>query len=95
MGLDVYSSTDKKMQYCLVSLSDSDIRMLEEEISLLKEKTGIYVDPYGTTKLYPDHGKILLNFIVKNKKNSKNINNLVNIIQDHITKNEILIFEGD
>jgi len=95
MGLDVYSSADKKMQHCLVSLSDYDICMLEEGISLLREKTGIYLDPYGTTKLYPDHGKILLNFIIKNKKNTKNIVDLLNVIQDHIMKNEILIFEGD
>lgn len=77
-----------------MKLSTSDIHLLEKELFLLKEKTGIYIDPYGTTRLYPDHGKILLNAI-EHRKNVKNIISLMKIIQDFIEKDEVLIFEGD
>jgi len=93
MSMDIYSSSDKKNP--LVSLSGSDIRSIEKAISMLKEKTGVYLDPYGTTKIYPDHGKILLSIIVNNKEKTKTIMRFMDIINEYITKNDILIFEGD
>jgi len=95
MGLDVYSVSDKKMENCLITLSNSDVRLLEMEIYFLKEKTGVYVDLYGTTKLYPDHSKILLEVILKNKKEGKNIINFINVIKESIKQDDVLVFEGD
>ena len=95
MGLDVYSVRDKKMENCLITLSNSDVRLLEREISLLKEKTGVYIDPYGTTKVYPDHCKILLEAILRNKKEGGNIINFIGVIKESIKQEDVLVFEGD
>jgi hypothetical protein len=94
MSVEVYSSHDKNMKNCLVEISRSDFLLLEESICALKEKTGVYIDPYGDTKLYPDHGKILLS-LMDSKKTNDNVRRLLNIIQESIDKDELLFFIGD
>lgn len=95
MGLDIYYISDRKRGNCLITLSRSDLVFLEKSIFSLKEKTGVYIDAYGTTKLYPDHGKILLSSINCLKVSNKNIEDFLRIIQLSIEKDEILILEGD
>ena len=96
MGLDVYYLSDKKMKNCLISLSDVDVKSLGEYICLLKEKTGVYIDPYGTTKLYPAHGLILLKAILADeRKIEKNIMNFVGVIEESVNRDDVLIFDGD
>jgi hypothetical protein len=94
MSLEVYFSHDNKMKNCLIEISRSDFLLLEESICALKEKTGVYIDPYGNTKLYPDHGMILLELMVFKKIND-NVIRLLNIIQESIDRDEILLFVGD
>jgi hypothetical protein len=95
MGLDVFFLSDKKMERCLLSLSKSDVVYLEKYMALLRKKTGVYIDPYGTTRLYPNHGKILFNSIKHQGYINDKIKNFLLILQRAMDENEVLLFEGD
>ncbi|MEO3988798.1 hypothetical protein [Pseudocitrobacter cyperus] len=74
-------------------LHDKTIRKLENPFFSLKEKTGVYIDPYGKTRIYPDHQKILINYLV----NIKDIDviNFINFLIKSSSENEIIIADGD
>ncbi|AYH04255.1 hypothetical protein [Pectobacterium parmentieri] len=74
-------------------LHDKAIKKLETYFLLLKEKTGIYIDPYGKTRVYPDHQKILINFLVNIK--DEEVINFVEFLTKAINENEVIIAEGD
>jgi hypothetical protein len=95
MSLDAYLLSDKKMKNCLIKLTDPDLALLEQCITLLENKTGVYIDPYGTTRLYASHAEILLYSIEMQKITNVKITKFKGILQNCIEKNEPLLFEGD
>lgn len=74
-------------------LHDKEIRKLESSFSYLKEKTGIYIDPYGKTRIYPDHQKILINHLMNIK--DTDVMNFINFLIKASSENEIIIADGD
>lgn len=84
MGLDIYLSVDRTN---LISTIDS-IKLIEEELKILREKTGVIIDEYGTTKLHLDHIKLLIEII-------KTSNEWTIVFQKAIDSNSGLIIEGD
>lgn len=74
-------------------LHDKTIKKLETYFLLLKAKTGIYIDPYGKTRIYPDHQKILINCLVNIK--DKEVINFVEFLTKAINENEVIIADGD
>jgi hypothetical protein len=84
MGMDIYLSTDKSN---LISTIDS-ITVIEKELNVFEQKTGITIDEYGKTNLYVDHIK-LLNSLIKES------NEWTMIFQKAIDLNSGLIIEGD
>jgi len=73
MGLDIYEYGRQKGQKrkkgtprhgnWLMSLPESDFALLAAINDAYKQKTGIYIDAYGTTILYHDHIKLLVTII--------------------------------
>ncbi|EKE4264387.1 hypothetical protein OUR91_004082, partial [Escherichia coli] len=59
----------------------------------LKEKTGVYIDPYGKTRIYPEHQKILINYLAKIK--DTDVINFINFLIKASSENEIIIADGD
>jgi len=84
MGLDIYLSSDKST---LISTIDS-ITVIEKELDIFEQKTGITIDEYGKTNLYLDHIK-LLNSLIKTSNEWKVI------FSKAIDLNSGLIIEGD
>ncbi|WP_198227976.1 MULTISPECIES: hypothetical protein [unclassified Gilliamella] len=67
--------------------------MLTDAFFHLEKKTGIYIDPYGTTKVYPDHQKILINYLSNNNDNE--IKELLVYFREAVSQDEIILAEGD
>ncbi|PIT15212.1 hypothetical protein [Snodgrassella alvi] len=76
-----------------LTLDYKTTQLLNDAFLYLKEKTGIYIDPYGKTRIYPDHQRILINYLVKNKDNE--IKKLVAFLSEAISKDEVIIADGD
>ncbi|EEV6996278.1 MULTISPECIES: hypothetical protein [Escherichia] len=74
-------------------LHDKIIRKLENSFFYLKEKAGVYVDPYGKTRIYPEHQKILINYLAKSK--DTDVINFINFLIKASSENEIIIADGD
>ena len=74
-------------------LSDKIVKLLDDALFYLEEKTGIYIDPYGTTKVYPDHQKILINHLSNNKDDE--IKKLLAYFREAVSQDEIILADGD
>lgn len=74
-------------------LHDKTIRKLESPFLYLKEKTGIYIDPYGKTKIYPEHQRILINYMAKIK--DADVIKFTYFLIKASDENEIVIADGD
>ena len=42
------------------ALADADLALCVPAFTILEKKTGVFIDPYGDTRLYPDHARIVL-----------------------------------
>ncbi|MFQ1012472.1 hypothetical protein ACFX2U_06370 [Gilliamella apicola] len=74
-------------------LSDKSVKLLDDALFYLEEKTGIYIDPYGTTKVYPDHQKILIKYLSNNKDDE--IKKLLAYFREAVSQDEIILADGD
>ncbi|NUF78635.1 hypothetical protein GY065_06875 [Snodgrassella sp. ESL0323] len=74
-------------------LSDKNIESLNDAFFYLEKKTGIYIDPYGTTKVHPDHQKILINYLSNNKDNE--IKKLLAYLREAVSQDEVILADGD
>ena len=69
-----------------------DEENIEAMINVLRQRTGIFIDPYGDTKLYPSHQKILIAYLEKFPR--KNIE-LVNFLKESSALDAIVYCVGD
>ncbi|MDK1227720.1 hypothetical protein [Cronobacter turicensis] len=60
----------------------------------LKEKTGVYVDPYGKTRIYPEHQKILIKYL-ESKSKDGDVAAFVEFLLSSISQDEVIIADGD
>lgn len=74
-------------------MKDSDIRLFEQAFEELQKKTGVFIDPYGKCKIYPDHLKI----IQKALENSKSdvASRFSKFLDEVIFQGEVLTADGD
>ena len=63
MSLDFSYLSDKGGIFPKYTLVDRDSSLFEAAFSDLQEKTGVFIDPYGTTRIYPDHQRLLISFL--------------------------------
>lgn len=63
--MDFYSLSDRLRKHKLFSISEKEFELLDDVWSQYKKLTGVYIDAYGTTRIYPEHvtliKKLLLN----------------------------------
>lgn len=59
----------------------------------LRSKTGVGIDEYGDTRLYPDHQRFLLEYW-KDEKNER-VRRFASFLLQAINENETLLFIGD
>lgn len=74
------------------------VMKLEGLFLFLKEKTGVYVDPYGKNRIYLEHQKNLIKYLEsKSKSKSKDgdIAAFVEFLVDCIYQDGVIIAYGD
>jgi hypothetical protein len=59
MALDLYDLNDVRLTELICSLNDAELNTLEVCLAELKQKTGITLDPYSTTRLYQNQIDII------------------------------------
>lgn len=91
--IDFSYLSDKDGSKPSLVLHDKAIKKLEGYFLLLKEKTGIYIDPYGKTRIYPDHQKILVNCLADIK--DEEVIKFVKFLTKAINEDEVIISDGD
>ena len=91
LNFSYLSNTDGSKPSLL--LSDKSVELLNDALFYLEKKTGIYIDPYGTTKVYPDHQKILINYLSNNKDNE--IKKLLAYFRKAVSQDEVILADGD
>jgi len=82
--MDIYNLNYKKEH--LGSLDS--LCSIEKELIIFKNKTGVVIDEYGTTRLYLDHVKILVSLINADNEWKK-------IFTKAIEEGHGLLVEGD
>jgi hypothetical protein len=91
LNFSYLSNTDGSKPSLL--LSDKSVELLNDALFYLEKKTGIYIDPYGTTKVYPDHQKILIKYLSNNKDDE--IKKLLAYFREAVSQDEIILADGD
>jgi hypothetical protein len=71
----------------------NEINLFEEAFLKLKQKTGVYVDHFGKTRIYPDHQKILINSLLK--RDERRIIEFIKFLETSCKDGEVLIADGD
>jgi hypothetical protein len=71
MAVQFYSLEDRLVKNILFELNEDDFEVMFKVLVDFKKLTGIYIDPYGTTKIYPDHIKLIIS-IFENYLNQLN-----------------------
>lgn len=91
LNFSYLSDTDESKPSLL--LSDKSIELLNDALFYLEKKTGIYIDPYGTSKVYPGHQKILINYLSNNKDNE--IKKILAYLREAVSQDEVILADGD
>jgi hypothetical protein len=79
----------------VVQLSVDDWSELEQELTFLRSKTGVWLDPYSDTRLAPDHAKLLVNAIRSGRHGGDNIEKLVRALDQSVTMDRWILAIGD
>jgi len=104
MGLDFFQKDSNGKDLLLLSVPDSALSLLEIPINGLHKKTGIYIDPFGTTVLYFDHTKLLISLISdyestlnfrEKKKFEELTKELKSVLKTAVDTRTSLFVEGD
>ncbi|AYL98629.1 hypothetical protein [Mucilaginibacter celer] len=63
MPLDFYDISDTQHRQRLFEIEHVDFGTLQEVLVKLKKVSGVEIDPYGTTRIYPDHVELIISLI--------------------------------
>ena len=91
--LDILYLSDVQGDKPSFSISDRDFRLFESAFCELERKTGVWIDPYGRTRVYPDHQKLLISFLSGHDEDK--VVEFVQFLGASIEEDEVLIADGD
>jgi hypothetical protein len=73
MAIDFYLLDDKSHRNLIFQLEENDLSIIEDALIKLQKLTGVVIDAYGKTTMYPDHVKLWLKLLeeleLDNKRN--------------------------
>ena len=101
MALDFYQIDNTKQ--LLFQIDDAGCAAFEPVLKEFKKMTGLYIDQYSSTRIYPDHVRLLMNLLdkaanyndIKNEKNDFNNKLLRRLYDDFSQTTGTLIAVGD
>ena len=98
MALDIHKIENGKTSELLFSISDSLYSIFEPAFNDYKNKTGLYIDPYGKLKLSSGLTtliEVLTHAMNQNDKHVDSYQRLINTLKNADKNNYGIIFEGD
>lgn len=95
MTIDVFWLDDSR-QIELVKIKFSEYQKISHHVEELRKRTGVFVDPYGDTRLSPEHADILRNLILGDQSVNKSMNpSFMKVLHEAKLENRWLLFSGD
>lgn len=91
MSVEVEYLSNKKIY---ISIDDRQFDLLYPSIHILKEKTGIYIDRYGDTRVHPAHVSILVRHAVASNTTPA-LKEVLEFFARAVQQGEVLYFVGD
>lgn len=77
----------------LFELTDDAYNVLEQSFEKFERKTGIFIDPYGKTTLYPDNLRLLIEIIKQDI--SKSSSGIYDETVEIVLKQLVLLFQSN
>lgn len=91
--LDISYLSDNEGHDATFLIMDKEMHLFQDAFITLKQKTGIYIDPYGSTRIYPEHQEILVQHFYAAQHDK--IRAFIAFLHVAIQKKEVLIADGD
>lgn len=91
--LDISYLSDDQGDKPSFMIHDRDFKFFEPAFLDLKQKTGVYIDPYGKTRVYPEHQRMLINFLTKDSEDK--VVGFVCFLRGSAEEGEVLMADGD
>ena len=79
----------------LLTLNTVDQGILELAGTELTEKSGVRIDPYGTTRISPAHARILADSLDSASAGASTIAEFQSLLHDAVQTDRWLVLEGD
>jgi hypothetical protein len=93
MGIELYWLKTEPREQPLIVIDDALLNFMAAAVDLLEKKSGVYVDPYGTTPIAPAHAAILVNGL--EDAETREASALVRILNQAVKEDRWLVAEGD
>lgn len=94
MGLDFHWLGAQK-QPPRATLNDRDLEAVLQAFENLKDRTGVFVDPFADTRIAPAHAKILVEEIGATKADSEAVRDLLRLLNASVASGEWIVAIGD
>ena len=96
MALDIHKLENGKAGELLFSINNSVYSKLEPAFELYKNKTGLYIDPYGDRKLSSGLEPLITSINeITTKENEHLFNEIISVLNEAESNNYGVIFVGD
>lgn len=93
MSLDFSYLSDNGGIFPKYSLVDRDFPLFEEAFTNLQDKVGVFIDPCGKTRIFPDHQRLLMS--VLNCSFHPTVRAFVAFLAEAASHDAVLLAEGD
>ena len=102
MGLDFYWLDEGSTTAPLVTLDAGDLKFVESALADLEAATGIFVDPYGRTRVSPAHASLLgaqlsarIQSLPKSPASGQCLAQFLGVLNEAAAKGRWLLADGD
>lgn len=98
MGLEVFWLDEySRSAEATLSISDELLEVIAPCVEELRIRTGCLVDPFGNTRLYPAHARLLAQAIARRNDvvRSTDLGRLMALLVSAAETNRALLFSGD
>lgn len=96
MAIDFYLLDDRSHNNLIYQLEENDLLLIEDALISFKKLTGVIIDAYGRTTIYPDHVKLLLKLLEElefdDKRNKEGCNSKIVSLKEFL---KMLVKNGE
>ncbi len=93
MTVDIFAVSDQSQRHLLFQLDAADLKALKPALAELQAKTGVFLDPYGTTRLHLAHCRLLASLIRKPPTRDRRVEPFASFLE--ACEHDAIIFIGD